>query len=161
RLLRALLHDLVELVEVLDLALEVGALRAARGGADDRAAPAHVELGGLFAQAVALLVVEPARHAHALAVGHAPEAAPAGRELHGPSCALRLARVLHHLDHDLLARLQELGDALALAPAPAARDLHARHHDVVRVEKAVLVEADVHEGGLEAGQDVVDLALVD
>jgi hypothetical protein len=29
------------------------------------------------------------------------------------------------------------------------------------VEEAVLVEAYVHEGGLEAGQDVVDLALVD
>jgi len=27
--------------------------------------------------------------------------------------------------------------------------------------KAVLVEADVDEGGLEAGQDIVDLALVD
>ena len=29
------------------------------------------------------------------------------------------------------------------------------------MEEAVLVEADVHERGLEAGQDVVDLALVD
>jgi hypothetical protein len=29
------------------------------------------------------------------------------------------------------------------------------------VEKAVLVEADIDERGLEAGQDVVDLALVD
>jgi hypothetical protein len=29
------------------------------------------------------------------------------------------------------------------------------------VEEAVLVEADVHEGRLEPGQDVVDLALVD
>jgi len=29
------------------------------------------------------------------------------------------------------------------------------------VQEAVLLEADVHEGRLEAGQDVVDLALVD
>ena len=59
---------------------------------------------------------------------------------------------------------KQLGDALALlaaAATAAARDLHAREDDVVRVQEAVLVEADVHEGGLEAGQDVVDLALVD
>ena len=43
----------------------------------------------------------------------------------------------------------------------AARDLDAREDDVVGVEEAVLVEADVHERRLEAGQDVVDLALVD
>ena len=33
--------------------------------------------------------------------------------------------------------------------------------DLVDVQEPVLVEADVDEGGLEAGQDVVDLALVD
>ena len=49
----------------------------------------------------------------------------------------------------------------AAAAAPAARDLDSREGDVVGVEEAVLVEADVDEGGLEAGQDVVDLALVD
>ena len=47
------------------------------------------------------------------------------------------------------------------ALAPAAGNLDARHDDVVDVQEAVLVQADVHERGLEAGQDVVDLALVD
>ena len=49
----------------------------------------------------------------------------------------------------------------ASAAAAPPRDLDPGEHDVVRVEEAVLVEADVHERGLEAGQDVVDLALVD
>ena len=33
--------------------------------------------------------------------------------------------------------------------------------DLVDVQEAVALEADVDEGGLHAGQDVVDLALVD
>jgi len=46
-------------------------------------------------------------------------------------------------------------------PRPAAGRLDAGQHDLVDVQEAVLVEADVDEGGLEAGQDIVDLALVD
>src|SRR5205814_6503262 len=42
-----------------------------------------------------------------------------------------------------------------------ARDLDARHHDVIDVQEAVLLDADVDERGLETGQDVVDPALVD
>ena len=34
-------------------------------------------------------------------------------------------------------------------------------HDLVDVQEAVLVEADVDEGGLQPGEDVVDAALVD
>ena len=63
----ALLQHLVELEQVLQLALEVRARGAVRRGADDRAAAAEVELLGLLAQAVALLVLEPARDADALA----------------------------------------------------------------------------------------------
>src|SRR5205085_12305394 len=75
---------------------------------------------------------------------------------------LGLQGVLHHLHDDLLARLQQLADPLTLAArAPAARDLDARHHDVIDVQEAVLLDADVDERGLEAGQDVVDPALVD
>ena len=60
RLLDALLHDLVELVQVAHLALEVLALGALRGRADDRAALAEVEALRLLAQPVALLVGQPA-----------------------------------------------------------------------------------------------------
>ena len=47
-------------------------------------------------------------------------------------------------------------------PRPRLRRLlAAREDDLVDVEEAVALEADVDEGGLHAGQDVVDLALVD
>ena len=161
----ALLEHVVQLVQVLDLALEVLARGALRGGADDHAALAHVDLLRGPPQAVALLVLEPARHADALALRHVHEVAPGDRELHRQARALGLQRVLDRLDQDLLAGLQELGDALALAgaaaAAAAARHLDAREDHVVRVQEAVLVEADVDERRLEAGQDVVDLALVD
>src|SRR5207249_8951375 len=57
----------------------------------------------------------------------------------------------------------QVGDLAATAgpAAPAPRRLDARQHDLVDVQEAVLVEADVDERGLEPGQDVVDLALVD
>jgi hypothetical protein len=44
-----LLEHLAELEEVDELALEVGALGALGGGADDRARALEVELGGLLA----------------------------------------------------------------------------------------------------------------
>ena len=69
-------------------------------------------------------------------------------------------RVLDDLDDDLLARLEQIGDARAVAAA-ALGLLDARQHDLVDVQEAVLVEPDVDERGLEAGQDVVDAALVD
>ena len=69
-------------------------------------------------------------------------------------------RVLDDLDDDLLARLEQIGDARAVAAA-ALGLLDARQHDLVDVQEAVLVEADVDERGLEAGEDVVDAALVD
>ena len=162
-LLDALLEHLVELEQVLQLALEVRALRAVRGGADDRAAAAEVELLGLLAQAVALLVLEAPRDADALARGRVDHVAPGDGELHRQPRALGLQRVLDDLDDDLLAGLEQVGDRGSRCPgAAAALDLlHAREDDLVDVQEAVLVEADVDEGGLEAGQDVVDDALVD
>ena len=55
----------------------------------------------------------------------------------------------------------QLVDAAAAAAAALGRLLAAREDDLVDVEEAVALEADVDEGGLHAGQDVVDLALVD
>src|SRR5215213_4992574 len=160
--LHPLLEDLVELEQVLQLALEVLALGARRGRADDRAAPAQVEALGGAPHAFALLVVEALGHADALAGGRVDHVAPGDGELHRQARALGLERVLDDLDHDLLAGLDEVGDLLAaLLAAAAPRRLDAGQDDLVDVQKAVLVEADVDEGGLEPGQDVVDLALVD
>jgi hypothetical protein len=132
-----------------------------RRGADDRAAAAEVELLGLGG-AAALLVLEPARDADALAVGRVDHVAAGDRELHGEPRALGLERVLDDLHDDLLPRLEQVGDARAgLLAAAALHLLDARQHDLVDVQEAVLVEADVDERRLEAGQDVVDAPLVD
>ncbi len=153
----------MELEQVLQLALEVSALGAVRGGAHDRAAAAEVELGGLLAQPLALRVLEPPRDADPLAVGDVDHVAPGDRQLHRQPRALGLERVLDHLHDDLLPGLEQVGDALRVAPrtATAARRLDAGHHDLVDVQEAVLLEADVDERGFEAGQDVVDAPLVD
>src|ERR687896_2476909 len=129
----------------------------------DRSASWKAMAGGA-AQAVALLVLEPARHADAVALRHVHEVAAGDRELHRQARALRLQRILDRRDEDLLPRLQQLGDPLALAPAPAAPAAghpDARGHHVVRVQEAVLLQPDIDERRLEPGQDVVDLALVD
>ena len=157
-----LLEHVVELEEVLQLALEVRSRGAVRRGADDRAAAAEVELLGLLAQAVALGVLEPARHADALAGRRVDHVAAGDRDLHRQPGALGLQRVLDDLDDDLLPGREQVGDARAGAGAAAAAGLlHPRDDDLVDVQEAVLLEPDVDEGGLEAGQDVVDLALVD
>ena len=50
---------------------------------------------------------------------------------------------------------------LAAAAAAAARRLDARQHDLVDVQEAVLLQADVDERRLEPGEHVVDAPLVD
>ena len=74
---------------------------------------------------------------------------------------MRLQRVLDDLDDDLLPGFDQLVDAAAFAAAPLRRLLPVGQDDLVDVQEAVALEADVDEGGLHAGQDVVDLALVD
>ena len=162
RLLDALLQHLVELEQVGQLALEVGARGAVRRGADDRAAAAEVELLGLRAQARALGVVEPARDADALAGRRVDHVATGDRELHRQPRALGLERVLDDLHDDLLPRPEQVGDPRpGLLATAALHLLDSREHDLVDVQEAVLVEPEVDERRLEAGQDVVDLALVD
>src|SRR5262249_1053040 len=83
------------------------------------------------------------------------------RDVHREPRALGLERVLDDLDDDLLAGFDQLVDATAAAATALRRLLTARQDDLVDVQEAVALEADVDEGGLHAGQDVVDLALVD
>ena len=132
-----------------------------RRGPDDRAAAAQIELLGLLAQTVALLVLQAPRDADALARGREDHVAPGDRQLHREPRALGLERVLDDLDDDLLPGLEQIGDAGAVAAAAALGLLDAGEHDLVDVQEPVLVESDVDEGGLEAGQDVVDAAAVD
>ena len=99
---------------------------------------------------------QPARDAEALAVRDEDDEAAGQRDLHRQPRALRLHRVLDGLDEDLLAAAQQVLDALALAVA-----LERRADDLVDVEEAVPLEADLDERGLHSRQDVVDDAEVD
>ena len=108
------------------------------------------------AQARALVVLEPARDAEALAARDVDDEAARERDLRRQPRALRLHRVLDDLDEDLLAAAEQVLD---LAAVRAALELGA--DDLVDVQEAVLLEADVDERGLHPGQDVVDDALVD
>ena len=120
----------------------------------------EVELLGLLAQALALGVVEPPGDADALAAGRIDHVAAGDRQLHRQPRALGLQRVLDDLHDDLLAGLEQVGDLAARRPCRArAGLLDAGQHDLVDVQEAVLVEADVDERRLEAGQDVVDRPL--
>ena len=78
------------------------------------------------------------------------------RDLRRQPRALRLHRVLDGLDEDLLAAGEEVLDAPAVALA-----LQLGADDLVDVEEAVLLETDLDERRLHAGEDVVDDALVD
>ena len=152
----------MELVQVLQLALEVLALGAVGGGADDHSAAVEREVGRLTTQAFALAVLQPARHADALSGRRVDHVTAGDRQLHRQPRALCLERVLDDLHDDLLTGLEQVGDLAPGAPAAATLGgLDAWQHDLIDVQEAVLLEADVDERGLEAGQHVVDLALVD
>ena len=81
---------------------------------------------------------------------------PGQRDLGRQPGALRLHRVLDRLDEDLLAAVDQVLD-----PPVVALALELGPDDLVDVEEAVLLEADLDERGLHAGQHVVDRALVD
>ena len=108
-------------------------------------------------QARALGVVEPARDAEPLALRDEDEEAARERDLGREPRALRLHRILDRLHHDLLAAGDQVGDLLAVVPLA----LELGHDDLVDVEEAVLLEADLDERGLHAREDVVDRPEVD
>src|SRR5439155_15498199 len=101
--------------------------------------------------------VEPPRDAEAVAVRLVDDEAAGQRDLGREPRALRLHRILDGLHHDRLAAADQVLDLLAV-PRLA---LQLRRDDLVDVEEAVLLETDLDEGGLHAGQHVVDGAEVD
>src|SRR4051812_37170049 len=161
RLVRPLGDHLVEAVQIRDLSREVLLLRTLRGGPDDHPALADIDLVDQLAKARALTVGQALGDSDPASLGHVDEVAARDRELHREARALRLQWVFDDLDDDLLAGLDQLVDPAAPAAAPLGDGLAIRHHDLVDVQEAVSLQADVDEGGLHPGQDVVDLALVD
>ena len=127
-----------------------------------------------------------ARDADVIDGRHEHQEPPGHRHVRGEPGALGAERLLDDLDEDLLAflaaglrssaaaardrRRDPCGRAAALRAAfvvfssssPAELlELLERVDDFGDVEKAVALEADIDEGGLHAGQDLRDPALVD
>ncbi len=156
RLLRLRFDRLPELLQEDEVALDVLRARALGRRADDHAAFLHIELLHDVLEALALVVVEPARDAEPLAVRNEDDETAGQRHLHRQPSALRLHRILHGLNEHPLAAAQKVLDPLAVPLAFALRP-----DDLIDVEEAVLLEADLDERRLHPRQDVVDRAEVD
>ena len=157
RLLRVRLDLLPELHQELEVEPDVLRRGALGRRADDHAALLGGDLLDDVAQAVALVLLEPAGDAEALAVRDEDDEAAGERDLGRQPCSLRLHRILDRLDEHLLAAADQIGDPPAARPA--ALELGA--DDLVDEQEAVLLEADLDERRLHPRQDVVDDALVD
>ena len=157
RALGAGLDRLPEALEEDEVALDVLGRGALGRGADDDAALLDLEPLDDVLQTRALGVLEPAGDAEALAVRDVDEEAAGERDLRRQPGALRLHRILDGLDEQLLAARDQILDLLAVV----ALALELRHDDLVDVEEAVLLEPDLDERCLHAGQDVVDDTEVD
>src|SRR5215216_7200961 len=155
-LLRLVLDRLPEALEEVDVALDVLRGDALRRGADDQAALLRGDLLEDVAEARALLVRQAPGDTGALSARDVDDEAAGQRDVSREPRALRLHRVLDGLDEELLAAAEQVLDLPAM---PAALEL--RRDDLVDVEEAVLLEADLDERGLHPGEDVVDGALVD
>ena len=158
-LLRMVARRLPQLLEQAHIAFEL-VHRGARGrGAHDQA---RIVFGGAHAldevaQARALVVVEATRDADAVGARRQHHEAAGQRHLHGQARALRAHGVLGDLHEQLLAGLDELFDRLA----PPLTLVEIGSHDLVDVQESVLLEADVDECRLHAGQHRVDAGEVD
>src|SRR5262249_43068968 len=115
--LRARLDLLPDLLQEPDVALDVLLGRALGGRADDDAALRQVDLLEDVAEPRALLVLEPARDPDPLTLRHVDDEAAGERDLGRQPRALRLHRVLHGLDEDLLAAAEQVLDAATVAPS--------------------------------------------
>jgi len=153
--LRLRLDRAPEPLQEHEVTLDVLLGRALGGRADDHAALLHVEALQDVFQAVALVVVQAARHAEALSLRDEDDEAAGQRDLRRQPRALRLHRILDGLDEDRLAARDQVLDLAAVSLLELGAD------DLVDVEEAVLLEADLDERRLHPGQDVVDLAEVD
>src|SRR5262249_2055739 len=119
-----------EPLEEDEVALDVLLGRAFGGRADDDATLLDVEALEDVLQAVALVVVEPARHAETLSLRDENDEPAGQRDLSGQPRALRLHRVLHGLDEN---RLPARDEVLDLASMPL---LELGAHDLVDIEEA-------------------------
>ena len=157
RVLRLRLDRLPEALQEVEVALDVLGGGAFGRGAHDHAAVLRRDLLEDRLEAIPLLVLDAAARRRGPSPCGTKTTKRPGSEISVVSLrALRLHRILDRLDEHRLAALDQILD---LARALAALELRA--DDLVDVEEAVLLEADLDERGLHARQDVVDDAEVD
>src|SRR6185369_14371178 len=130
--------------------------RALGGGPHDHAGPVGDQVLEHVAQAAPLHVGELAGDPGGVAVRDVDQVPAGERDVAGEAGALVPDRVLGHLHHHRLprveGRLDRAGPPLQTGGVPV---------DLAGVEHRIAATADVHEGRLHAGQHVLDLAEVD
>src|SRR5690606_21455357 len=149
--------DLLPLdLETGDVAGQVLGAGALGGGADDDAGALGHELLQRRTQPGALAVGELAGDPRGVAAGDVDEVAARQRDVAGQARALVTDGVLGDLDEHRVAGAQGLLDGAGLAGQTGGVPV-----DLAGVEHGVAAAADVDEGGLHGGEDVLDLAEVD
>ena len=153
------LNDVPLLQQGRDVTLELLGRDALGGRPHDHAVPGGLHLVDDAAQPAPLVVTQALGDAEGARVGHQDGEAPGQRHLLGQAGTLGPDGVLGDLAQDGLAGLEDVLDP-GLLGGPALDVLPVVAH-VAPVEDGVLGDADVDEGGLHAGQDVLHPAPVD
>src|SRR5215218_6029157 len=143
-------------LEAGQVGAEVVGAGALGGGADDQAETLGPDLLEDVAQPVALGLGETPGDAEGVVLGLEDQVAAGQGDLGGEAGPLGPDRVLGHLDEHRLAGLEDLLDPRCLAVQVLLVVV-----DLAGVQDGVASAADVDEGGLHAGQDVLDPAQVD
>src|SRR5829696_2961399 len=126
------------------------------GGADDQAQALGADLLEDVAQPGPLVLGEATGDAEGVVLGLEDQVAAGQRHLGGQPGPLGPDRVLGHLDEHGLAGLEDLLDPRRLTVQVLLVVV-----DLAGVQHRVAAAADVDEGGLHAGEDVLDPAEVD
>src|SRR4051812_22337576 len=156
----ALLRLLLDVVPDVEQAAEVG-LERLLGRALGRGAHDHPMLRRLDPleqrlEPLARIVAEPAADPLEVLVRRQHEIPAGERQVRREARALAAHRVLGHLHHDRLARLQELLD-----PRRRTLDVFRAVVDLAGVQDAVPAPADVDERGLHPRKHVLDAPEID
>ena len=158
-----LLDRVPDVDEVVEVPLQLLGGAADAGGADDGAhAVGDLQRVHRFAQGVAVVAFDAARHAAGARVVRHQHQEPAGQaDEGGERGALVAAFFLLDLDDDVLAFLDQVADAAAAAFLAGLLVLEERLGDFLQRQEAVAIGAVVDERSLEAGFDAGDASLVD
>ena len=159
--LRGRLDAVPLLQERGDVALELVGRGPFGRCAHDQAVPRRLHLVDDAAKAATLVVAQALGDAEGGTVGHQHSEAPGQGHLLGQPGALGPDGVLGHLAQDGLAGLEHVLDP-GLGPLGAAPfDVVPVIAHVAPVQDGVLGDADIDEGRLHAGQDVLHPAPID